>query len=117
MLKVNCLLRKSTQLFFFILFFIFTHVIRSLSALVCISPNKCTYVGGKCLLKGFSGSSTDRNIINISCHSRLFFVLHLLVNRVMVMAIARKAVESIFILMQFFSYPRKQGRFFTCPCL
>ena len=60
------------------------------------------------MLKGFSGSSIDYNIIKISSHSRLFFVVHLLVNRVIVMAIARKAVESISILMQFFSYPRKQ---------
>ena len=40
---------------------------------------------------------------------RLFFVLHLLVNSVIIMAIARKAVEHFFILTQFFPYMRKQG--------
>ena len=61
----------------------------------------------------FSGWGTDRNIIKISCHSRLFFVLHLLVNIVIIMAITRKAVEHVFILIQFFSYLRKQGWLFT----
>ena len=37
-----------------------------------------------------------------------FFVLHLLVKSVIVMAIARKAVKHIFILIQFFSYLGKQ---------
>ena len=37
------------------------------------------------------------------------FVLHLLVNSVIVMTIARKAAERVFILIQFFCYLRKQG--------
>ena len=36
-------------------------------------------------------------------------MLHLLVNRVIIMTIARKVVERVFILIQFFSYLRKQG--------
>ena len=37
------------------------------------------------------------------------FVLHLLVNSVIILAIARKAVERVFIRIRFFSYLRKQG--------
>ena len=51
--------------------------------------------------KWFSGWGTDRNIIKIFCDSRLFFVLHLLLNSVIIMAITRKAVEHVFILIQF----------------
>ena len=29
---------------------------------VYISPNRCSYAGGKCLFKNFSGRGTDRNI-------------------------------------------------------
>ena len=65
----------------------------------------------------FSGWGTDRNIIKISCHSRLFFVLHLLVNKVIIMAITKKAVEHVFILIQFFSYFRKQGWLLTFGAL
>ena len=61
----------------------------------------------------FSDCGTDRNIIKISCHSRLFFVLHLLLNSVIIMAITRKPVEYAFILIQFFSYLRKQGWLLT----
>ena len=64
----------------------------------------------------FSGWGTDRNIIKISCHSRLFFVLHLLVNSVII-AITRKAVEHVFILIEFFFYLRKQGWSFTLGAL
>ena len=64
----------------------------------------------------FSGWGTDRNI-KISCHSWLFFVLHLLVNSVIIMAITRKAVEHVFILIQFFSYLRKQGWLLTFGAL
>ena len=64
----------------------------------------------------FSGWGTDRNI-KISCHSRLFFVLHLLVNSVIIMARTRKAVEHVFILIKFFSYLRKQGWLFTLGAL
>ena len=64
----------------------------------------------------FSGWGTDRNI-KISCHSRLFFVLHLFVNIVIIMAITRKAAEHVFILIQFFSYLRKQGWLFTTGAL
>ena len=48
-----------------------------------------------------SGWGTDRNIIKIFCHSRLFFVLHLLLNSVIIMAITRKVVEHVSILIQF----------------
>ena len=65
----------------------------------------------------FSGWGTDGNTIKISCHSRLFFVLHLLLNSVIIMAITRKAVEHVFILIQFFSYLRKQGWLFTLGAL
>ena len=65
----------------------------------------------------FSGWGTDRSIIKISCHSRLFFALHLLVNSVIIIAITRKAVEHVFILIQFFSYLRKQGWLFTLGAL
>ena len=50
----------------------------------------------------FSGWGADRNIFKISCHSRLVFMLHLLVNSVIIVAITRKAVEPVFILIQFF---------------
>ena len=70
---------------------------------VYISPNKCGYAGGKFLLKSFSGWGTDRNIIKIFHRSKLFFVLHLLGNRVIAMEIARKAVECISIRAQYFS--------------
>ena len=71
----------------------------------------------KIFAKSLSGSSTDRNIIKISCHSRLFFVLHLLVNSVIIMVIARKVVERVFVLIQFFSYLRKQGWLFSLGSL
>ena len=63
--------------------------------------------------KSFSSWGTDRNTVKISCHNRLFFVLHLLVNSVIIMAIARKAVKCVFILMQFFSYLGKQRWLFS----
>ena len=49
--------------------------------------------------------------------SRLFFVLHLLANRVIIMTIARKVVERVFILIQFFSYLRKQRWLFSLGAL
>ena len=61
----------------------------------------------------FSGWGTDRNIIKISCHSRLF----LLLNSVIIMAITRKAIKHVFILIQFFSYLIKQGWLFTLGAL
>ena len=59
----------------------------------------------KIFAKSFSGWGTDRNIIEISCHSRLFIVLHLLVKKLIMMAIARKAAEcfhfnTIFLLLE-----------------
>ena len=86
---------------------------------VYMSPNKCTYIvcERKIFAKSFSGWGTDRNMIKISCHSRLFFVLHLLVNSVIIMVIARKAVEHVFISIQFFSYLRKQGWLFSLGAL
>ena len=69
------------------------------------------------IAKSFSGWGADRNIIKISCHSRLFFVLHLLANSVIIMAIARKAVERVFILIQFFPYSRKQRWLFSFGAL
>ena len=42
-------------------------------------------------------------------NNRLFFMLHLLVNGVIVMAIARETVEHVFVPIQFFPYLRKQG--------
>ena len=71
----------------------------------------------KVFAKSFSGWSTDRNIIKISCHSRLFLVLQLLVNWIIIMTIARKVVGHVFILIQFFSYLRKQGWFFSLGAL
>ena len=82
-----------------------------------MSPNKCTYATEKYLLKILVGRGADRNIIKISCHSRLFFVLHLLVNSLIIMVIARKAVEHVFIPVQFFSYLRKQGWLFSLGAL
>ena len=67
--------------------------------------------------KSFSGWGTDRNIIKISCHSRLFFVLILLVNRVIIMTIARKTVERVFIVIQFSSYLTKQAWLFSLSAL
>ena len=58
-----------------------------------------------------------RNIIKTSCHSRLFFVLHLLVNRVIKMTTARKVVERVFIQIQFFPYLRKQRWLFSLGAL
>ena len=49
----------------------------------------------KIFAKKFSGWGTDRNILKISCHSRLSFVLHLLANRVIIMTIAWKVVELV----------------------
>ena len=71
----------------------------------------------KIFAKYFNGWGTDRNIIKISCHSRLFFVLHLLVNSEIVMVIARKVVDCVFTLIQFFSYLRKQGWLFSLGTL
>ena len=71
----------------------------------------------KVLAKSFSGWGTDGNIIKISCHSRLFFALYLLVNSVIIMVIAGKAVERVFILTQFFSYLRKQEWLFSLGAL
>ena len=71
----------------------------------------------KIFAKSFCSWGTDRNIIKISCHSRLFFVLHLLVNRIIIMTIARKVMECVFILIQFFSYLRKQEWLFSVGLL
>ena len=49
-------------------------------------------------------ATSSRFPVTVDC-----FVLHLLVNNVIVMAIARKAAERVFILIQFFCYLRKQG--------
>ena len=57
------------------------------------------------------------NVIKIFHSSRLFLVLYLLVNTVIAMAITRKSVEHIFILIQFFSCLGEQGWPFTCPWL
>ena len=57
---------------------------------VYMSTSKCTYAGEKYLLKSFSGWGTERNIIKISYHSKLLFVLHLLVNSVIIITIARR---------------------------
>ena len=46
-----------------------------------------------------------------------FFVLHLLVNRIIIMTIARKVMECVFILIQFLFYLRKQGRLFSVGVL
>ena len=73
--------------------------------------------GKKIFAKSFSGWGADRNIIKISCHSRLFFVLHLLVNRITILTIARNLVEHVFILIQFFFYLRKQGWLFSFGAL
>ena len=71
--------------FFCTFFFLFSLIIWSPRALkhgdiilnsmteVYMSPNKCTYATEKYLLKTLVGRGTDRNIIKISCHSRLFF--------------------------------------------
>ena len=75
---------------------------------VYTSTNKCIYVEGKYLFRTLSGRNTDSNIIKSSCHSRRFFVLQLLFKRVTVVAIARKTIEHIFILIQFCSYLRKK---------
>ena len=93
--------------FLYILFPFQSYYMESTCTAVYVSLNKCTYAGGKYLLNSFRGWATKRNI-KISCRSRLFFVLHLLVKSVIVMAIARKAVKHIFILIQFFSYLGKQ---------
>ena len=64
-----------------------------------MSPNKCTYVGGKYLLKVLVVE------VKIATSSRYpatvgwIFVLHLLVNSVIVKGIARKAVESVLMLI------------------
>ena len=71
----------------------------------------------KIFAKCFSDWGTDGNIIKISCHSRLFFALYLLVNSVIIMVIAGKAVERVFILKQFFSYLRNQGWLFSLGAL
>ena len=47
----------------------------------------------------------------------VLYVMHLLVKKVIILAITRKAVEHAFILIQFFSYLRKQGRLFTLGAL
>ena len=73
--------------------------------------------GKKIFAKSFSGWGADKNIIKISCHSRLFFVLHLLVNRITILTIARNLVEHVFILIQFFFYLRKQGWLFSFGAL
>ena len=71
----------------------------------------------KIFAKRFSSWGIDRNITKTSCHSRLFLVLHLLVNTVIIMAIARKGVERVFILIQFFSCLIKWGLLFRLGVL
>ena len=108
-------------MFFVILFFLFSLIIWSPRALkhgdiilnsiteVYMSPNKCTYARGKYLLKVLvvevQREPSSRFPVIVGC----FFVLHLLVNSVIIMVIARKEVEGVFILIQIFSYLRKQG--------
>ena len=82
--------------------------------------NKCTNAGGNYLLKNFSCWGTVKQLTasskfpaTVDC----FFVLHLLVNSVIILAIARNAVERVFIRIRFFSYLGKQGWLFTCPWL
>ena len=85
---------------------------------VYVSPNKCTYAKGKYLLKVLVV------VVQIETSSKfpvtvvwLLFVLHLLVNSVIIMVIARTAVERVFILIQFFCYLRKQGWLFSLGAL
>ena len=113
-LKLKLFPKKEDAVFFFTLFSLFNLINWSLLALQSTIHHINVLCNGKYLLKSFIDCGTDSNSIKISCHSRLFFVLQLLVTSVIVMAIARKAVERVFILIQFFSYLRKQGWLFTC---
>ena len=83
---------------------------------VYMSPNKYTYVRGKYLLKVLVFEvqiETSRFPATVGC----FFVLILLVNRVIIMTIARKTVERVFIVIQFFSYLTKQAWLFSLSAL
>ena len=111
--KLNYFLRKKMQ-FFSLYCFSFSILLYGVHVHCSLHVTTWMYyAGGYYLFKSFSDWGTDSNIIKISCHSRLFFVLHLLVNDVIVMAIARETVERVFILIQFFTYLRKQGWLFT----
>ena len=84
---------------------------------IYMSPNKCTYARGKYLLKILAVEvqieTSSRFPVTVDC----FFVLHLLINSVIIMVITRKAVERVFILIQFYSYLRKQGCLFSFGAL
>ena len=76
----------------------------STCTVVYISPNRRSYAGGKCLyLKVLAIEEQIRisggAMVRIPQNLYLLFVLYLLVNTLMAMAIARKAVERTSILM------------------
>ena len=100
-------------------FFTFqSYYMESSCTAVDMSPNKFTYAEGKYLRKSFRGLGTERfprfsssrSPATIGC----FFVLSLLVNSLIIMIIARKAIV---ILIQFFSYLRKQEWLFILGVL
>ena len=99
-------LERGRSFFLFIAFIFQSCYMESIRTAVYIWLDKCTYAGGKYLPKIFSGWDTDGNIIKISPYSRLFFLLHLLANGVIVKAMARRAIEPILIVIQLFPHER-----------
>ena len=70
-------------------------------AKVSMSSNKCTFAIGKYLLKVSVVEVKTETSSRFPVTVDLFFVLHLLVKSVIIMIIARKAVERVFMLIQF----------------
>ena len=68
---------------------------------VSMSSNKCTFAIGKYLLKVLVVEVKTETSSRFPVTVDLFFVLHLLVKSVIIMIIARKAVERVFMLIQF----------------
>ena len=68
---------------------------------IYMSPNKCAYARGKYLLQVLvfevQIKTSSRFPVTVDC----FFVLHILINSLIMMVITRKSVERVFILIQF----------------
>ena len=72
-----------------------------------MSPNKCTYGRGKHLLKVLVVEVQIELLLRFPVTVGCFLCCFLLVNSVIIMVIARKSVERVFILIQFFSSLKK----------
>ena len=109
-------LERGRSFFLYIVFPFQSYYVESKCTAVYMSPHKSTMREENICIKVLV-IEVKINIVKIFCHSRQFFVLHLLVKSAIPMTIVRKAVERVFILIQFFSYLGKQRGLSTCPWL